>query len=155
MPLLLAEASRLGAASWGALAVEYSRVTRARPHAADIAARLLVSALVGTLARRGAQYVPSPAPTFLATPSAIPSTVVWPSTLVLPDANATSSGTDYLYFTVPDRFTVTAVGAYLINFRHFRANVRRAGAASWAHARVARLTRPCRCVPPPSTNRTW
>lgn len=59
----------------------------------------------------------TPAPLITVSPQAAPTAVSWDASYRLPDA-----GTDYLYFTVPDNFTVTNVRATLLNFRHYRAS---------------------------------
>ncbi len=56
------------------------------------------------------------APFFTVSPQAPPTPVSWDASYALPDL-----GTDSLFFTVADTFTVTTVNLWLHNFRHYRA----------------------------------
>jgi hypothetical protein len=56
------------------------------------------------------------APFFTVSPQAPPTAVSWDASYALPDL-----GTDSLFFTVADTFTVSSVNLWLHNFRHYRA----------------------------------
>ena len=62
----------------------------------------------------------TPAPWFSVSPSAQPVAVSWDASYKLPDLSYFPN-TDYLYFNVPDNFTVTAVTVHLLNLRHYSA----------------------------------